>query len=104
MNFVPFEVTVIEIDSEEVEKETKKYSFRDNKEYVDFTHNFEESTRFVRLKFTSDEMSVINRLELTEMMFNRGIPKAWFSGADDAMAYARTIRTQLAGEIKDVAA
>lgn len=103
IKFKPFTIDILEYSTENgaVTKSTKVTPT--NIPYYEYTLTLQSSTKYVALRYNRTGVSPSDRIEISEQMFNRGLPKSWFASSDEALAYSKTTRTQLSGQIIDVA-
>lgn len=101
VNWKDFEIEVLEYKSEsdDVERVTP-YQFTNPSTYVSFTHQPLEETEYIALKFKPINANIEDRLELTEMMFNRGAPKDWFESNESLKVWAEAMFEVQGGQIK----
>lgn len=90
IKFLPFDITVIEYAEDKTVLQNTVYNFTNPSTYLQFTHEPNNDTRYIALEFNSPAATYTNRLELSEMMFNRGEPKAWFANADSVKTWAES--------------
>ena len=103
IKFKPFTIDILEYETEagSVTKSTKITPT--NIPYYEYTLTLQSSTKYVALRYNRTGVSPSDRIEISEQMFNRGLPKEWYQSPEDVMSYAKTTRTQLSGSITDVA-
>lgn len=84
---------VLEVYDKPVEEPTNTQTFDmvGNVQYQQFTTTLKEETRHVQLGFNVPNATLNDPMTLTEMMFNRGKPKAYFESVQDAIAYAKSL-------------
>lgn len=105
--FKPFSIDVLEFNDLNranalTTDKVTNFAFNNTMDYVQFTFTPNTTTQFVRLKYNRTGVTYLDRLEITEVMLNRGVPREWQQSPTNAMIYSQTTRTQLSDRIDDV--
>ena len=106
MRFKPFNIDVLEFNSLDnannmVVNKTTKFTFNTSVPYVEFTFTPSASTQYVRFKYNRTGVTPTDRLNIAEVMFNRGQPKEWQLSPLNAVVYSQSTRVQLSDRITD---
>ena len=106
--FKPFNIDVLEFNdlnraNSLTANKVTNFAFTSPMDYVQFTFTPSSTTQFVRFKYNRTGITTSDRLNIAEVMFNRGQPKEWQPSPNNASVYSHSIRTQLGGQITEVA-
>ena len=105
--FKPFSIDVLEFNDLNranalTANKVTNFAFNNTMDYVQFTFTPSATTQFVRFKYNRTGITTSDRLNIAEVMFNRGQPKEWQPSPNNASAYSNSVRTQLSNKIEDV--
>lgn len=99
--FKPFSIDLLEYkDMITPFHKSTKFTFNNPQAYVQFTSALDPETVFVRIKFNVTGVTPSDRLEITENMYNRGLPKEYFVSGTEALVYAQSNIQVLSDGIK----
>ena len=91
-NFKAFTIKVYEYKNMGGEPfKTTTFNFDSSKVYNEFTITPQTETRYIKLGINVPTATIDSQVTFTEMMFNRGEPKAYYESVQDAIAYSKSI-------------